>query len=194
MPTVKVRGAPTSKWRAAPKAKADKGPGDPRRAQAKLTVRRPNVPEVEIVLEKHEFVIGRQTVEVDLTLDDDLVSRKHARLTVDARGYFKLEDLGSKNGITFGGRTVRRLNLLTGDTFSIGKTEFVFHADMERLKQKAAPESPSNELSVIDVPIPTPSSIADEPEPPMLAGAEGAPEPDGAPDPGAAEPKDGPPG
>ncbi|MEO1335713.1 MAG: FHA domain-containing protein, partial [Myxococcota bacterium] len=86
-------------------------------ANLRLTVSRPDVPDVEIELKADEFVIGRATQGVDLTLEDDLVSRKHAKLSVKDNGYVMLEDLGSKNGITYSERTVRRLNLVDGDEF-----------------------------------------------------------------------------
>jgi pSer/pThr/pTyr-binding forkhead associated (FHA) protein len=133
---------------------------------AKLIVRRPNVPEVEIPLEKSEFVIGRAANEVDLTLDDEMVSRKHARLTLDGRGYFKLEDLGSRNGISYAGRVVRRLNLVDGDKFNIGKTELEFHANMTRFPKRAVPEPRSdNEPSEVKVPAPKASVVAETVEP-----------------------------
>lgn len=153
-------GAPTGKWPSAPPQLArEGGPGDPRNAGAKLTVRRPNVPDVQIPLEKPEFYIGRQTADVDLTLDDELVSKKHARIFVDARGYFRLEDLGSRNGISYSGRVVRRLNLIDGDTFSIGKTEFVFHANLARFQKKAQPE-PRKDSVAQEVSIPIPEAEA----------------------------------
>src|SRR5689334_16856934 len=122
-------GAPTAKVEA---ATPDEGRFDLERSEARLLVRRPGVPEVEIPIDKKEFLIGRLAAEADLVIDEDLVSRKHAVLTVDERGYFQLKDLESKNGITFEGRTVRRLNLLDGDKFSIGKTEMTFRARIPR--------------------------------------------------------------
>lgn len=151
-------GAPTGKWPTLPPHLQEQE-GGAKWTGAKLVVRRPGVPEVEIPIEKEEFVIGRKATEVDLALDDDLVSRRHASLTVDARGYFKLQDLGSKNGITFSGRTVRRLNLVDGDEFEIGKTAFVFSAEMKRfvgvapVKQAPPPRSESV-FGDVDVPAP----------------------------------------
>jgi pSer/pThr/pTyr-binding forkhead associated (FHA) protein len=148
-------GAPTGKWETAPKhLETEDDELDIRAADVSLTVRRPGVPEVEIPVEKSAFVIGRLASEVDLVLDDDLVSRKHARLTGDARGYFKLEDLESQNGITFQGRTVRRLNLVDGDTFRIGRTEFIFHAKMDRHSAPPPKATPSRKESEVYIPDP----------------------------------------
>ncbi len=152
-------GAPTGKWPTLPPHLTEPTSAAPIDG-ARLVVRRPGVPEVEIPIEKDEMVIGRKAADVDLALDDELVSRRHAILTMDARGYFKLQDQGSKNGITFAGRTVRRLNLIDGDEFSIGKTEFVFHAAMKRFAGIPAPvpkEPVARSESVygpVDVPTP----------------------------------------
>jgi pSer/pThr/pTyr-binding forkhead associated (FHA) protein len=156
-------GAPTGKWSSVPPHVGDESePADMTSSGARILIRRPGVPEVELVLERLEFVIGRQVNEVDLALDDDMVSRRHARITMDSRGYFRLEDLGSRNGIQYAGRIVRRLNLVDGDVFSIGKAEFVFHASMSRFKK--ADGTPARQDSVFDeIPVPKPekSVIAD---------------------------------
>lgn len=156
-------GAPTGKWPTLPPHLTEPTSAAPSDG-AKLIVRRPGVPEVEIPIEKDELVIGRKAAEVDLALDDELVSRRHASLTMDVRGYFKLQDLGSKNGITFAGRTVRRLNLIDGDEFSIGKTDFVFHAAMKRFEgiESPVPQEPivRSESVFGDVDVPTPKGDA----------------------------------
>lgn len=161
-------GAPTAKFQVAvPEPEAF----DLERSGAKLLVRRPDVPEVEIPISKNEFLIGRLAAEADLVLDDDLVSRKHAILTVDERGYFQLKDLESKNGITYEGRTVRRLNLLDGDVFKIGKTELTFHAKIQRYAAPPpATEAPPRSDSIMaDVNVPPPRA---QPQAPPEGGAE----------------------
>jgi pSer/pThr/pTyr-binding forkhead associated (FHA) protein len=151
-------GAPTGKWDTIPEhLRGEDQPYDIRQAEAKLKVRRPGVPEVTIPLEKTAFIIGRSPNEVDLVLDDEMVSKKHAKLTMDARGYFRLEDLGSQNKIRFKNRPVRRLNLVDGDVFSIGRTEFTFVAKMNRFPKGASPPSPAPRLdSVVEPPEPKP--------------------------------------
>ncbi|MBK8010100.1 MAG: FHA domain-containing protein [Deltaproteobacteria bacterium] len=126
-------GAPTGKWKA-PEASTTKSAFELEEAEARLFVERPNMPAVEIELTRPEFRIGRHADAVDLVLDDGLVSKEHAKLTFDGRGYFTLEDLGSRNGIEFQGRIVRRLNLLDGDVFRIGGTTFRFEAKLQRLE------------------------------------------------------------
>jgi pSer/pThr/pTyr-binding forkhead associated (FHA) protein len=66
-----------------------------------------------------EFVIGR-TSDCHLDLDDDLVSRKHAALTVRADGV-SIEDLASRNGVIVNGSLVKgSRELAHGDRISIG--------------------------------------------------------------------------
>ena len=146
------RGAPTSHW---PHLSAlnTKGPAI---TKLRLIVSRPDVPDVEIELTTREFVIGRAPQGVDLTLEDDLVSRRHARLTVNEQGYVNLEDLGSKNGITYAERTVRRLNLVDGDEFYIGKAKFVFRAEMKRFQHVEPPSAAGVRADSVFVEIPVP--------------------------------------
>jgi hypothetical protein len=89
-----------------------------------------------------------------------------------------LLDLNSKNGIDFEGRTVRKLNLVDGDKFGIGKAQFEFHADLQRFRlmssasakaaegaEAAQAQTPmENDLSLLaeDIPEPKISSTEDE--------------------------------
>src|SRR5262245_46462598 len=59
----------------------------------------------EIALEPGENLIGRQP-EAVVWIDDESVSRRHARIAVDRDGA-RLEDLGSKNGTYLDGRKIR---------------------------------------------------------------------------------------
>ncbi len=159
------RGAPTSHW---PHLSAQLNEKGSAITNLRLIVSRPDVPDVEIDLTAQEFVIGRATQGVDLTLDDDLVSRHHAKLTVNEKGYVKLEDLGSKNGILYAERTVRRLNLVDGDEFHIGKAKFVFRAEMQRFQSVEPPPAvrirADSVFVEIPVPEPKPVPIPDTPD------------------------------
>ncbi len=195
------RGAPTSHW---PHLSAKFDTKGPVITDLRLIVCRPDVPDVEIALKTDEFVIGRAPQGVDLTLDDDLVSRRHAKLTVNDRGYVNLEDLGSKNGILYAERTVRRLNLVDGDEFHIGKTKFVFRAQMRRF-QEVEPPKPVRiraDSVFVEVPVPDPQPVpvSDTPDDnvgwdPEAARASDIPDsaPPSAPDdePSNPDPKDG---
>jgi hypothetical protein len=68
--------------------------------------------------EAGELVIGRSS-ELDLVLVEDMVSRKHAKVTLDAGG-ITIADLGSTNGTFVNGEKVRRKLLKEGDRVLIG--------------------------------------------------------------------------
>jgi pSer/pThr/pTyr-binding forkhead associated (FHA) protein len=69
-----------------------------------------------------EFFIGR-SADCQLSLDDPLVSRRHALLTVSEGGVL-IEDLGSRNGVLINGtRITGRQSLVDGDKITIGGQE-----------------------------------------------------------------------
>jgi predicted component of type VI protein secretion system len=73
------------------------------------------------------FVIGRST-ECQLSLDDPLVSRKHALLVVADNGV-EIQDLGSRNGVVLNGSKIEHpVRLGDGDTIVIGSQEMVLSA------------------------------------------------------------------
>jgi hypothetical protein len=79
----------------------------------------------ELDLPRGSTVIGR-SLECHLTIDDPLVSRRHARITVgdDAA---HIEDLGSRNGVRLNGVPMRGLApLQSGDRVRIGTQELIF--------------------------------------------------------------------
>ena len=65
-----------------------------------------------------ELVIGRST-DLDMVLIEDMVSRKHARITL-APDQITIADLGSTNGTFVNGEKVRRALLKEGDRILIG--------------------------------------------------------------------------
>src|ERR1051325_12090223 len=68
----------------------------------------------QIVLESGEYVIGRAPGS-DILVDDQLVSRRHARLLVNDTTAL-LEDLQSENGVVVNERRIRRsVRLVDGD-------------------------------------------------------------------------------
>lgn len=68
--------------------------------------------------------IGRGST-CQVTIDDPLVSREHARLIVDGNR-ITLEDLGSRNGVKVGGKPILGpVELADGDRFRIGSQELV---------------------------------------------------------------------
>jgi DNA-binding NtrC family response regulator len=79
---------------------------------------------------------GRQAT---LSLDDDEVSRTHARLVAGPRGW-QLVDLDSTNGTTVNGVAARSVLLVDGDVIEIGGSFLVFRADAGAEAPAVSPE------------------------------------------------------
>ncbi len=77
------------------------------------------------VLESLPFVIGRGDA-ADLHLDSSRVSRVHARIERDSRG-FRVVDSTSTNGTLLNGTRVHDAPLVHGDILVIADIEFTFH-------------------------------------------------------------------
>ena len=128
--------------------------------------------------------IGREGA--DITLDDDQVSRSHARVSV-AGATITIEDLGSTNGTFVNGAKIDgATTLVPGDMVRIGATTFALEAEAEaevEREPEPAPEPAMPEPAVTVARAAAPEAPAPEPEPaPGLAtGTVGAPrEPFGA--------------
>ena len=66
-------------------------------------------------------LVGRSR-ECDIVLEDPDVSRRHARIVLDASGAWLVEDLGSTNGVAVnGGRISGSFQLASGDQVTFGK-------------------------------------------------------------------------
>ena len=74
-----------------------------------------------------DTVIGRSAT-CQLTLEDPLVSREHARIRIVGERA-TIEDLGSRNGVQVGGAALRQVHVLSdGERVRIGAQEMVFCA------------------------------------------------------------------
>ena len=96
--------------------------------------------------EGEEWILGRDADEVDILLEDPMVSRKHVICRHTAEGYI-LENLSSVNPATQNGKVITESVLLReGDILQIGSTFFRF------TEQPLAVESaaPSQEEAVLD--------------------------------------------
>jgi two-component system cell cycle response regulator len=92
-------------------------------------------------LQQPEQVIGR-SLSCDIQLDEDSVSRAHARIAVE-RKVTTVCDLDSTNGVFVNGHRVQRATLQDGDRLHLGETvlkylsgnntESKFHEDIYRL-------------------------------------------------------------
>jgi pSer/pThr/pTyr-binding forkhead associated (FHA) protein len=73
----------------------------------------------EFPLRPHrEIVIGRSS-DLDMVLVEDMVSRKHAKITTDDKAV-SIQDLGSTNGTFVNGEKIRKVDLKDGDRILIG--------------------------------------------------------------------------
>jgi hypothetical protein len=79
----------------------------------------------ELDLPQGGTIIGR-SLDCHLTLEDPLVSRRHARILVDEAGA-RIEDMGSRNGVRVNGAVIHEpVALRNGDRVRIGTQDFVF--------------------------------------------------------------------
>jgi DNA-binding winged helix-turn-helix (wHTH) protein len=97
----------------------------------------------EIALRPGENVIGRDETSM-LWIDDDSVSRRHARILIDASDAV-LEDLGSKNGTYLQGERIRAPKKLTNeDLITIGPASMIFRV-LEHTGSTASVSSPESD-------------------------------------------------
>jgi hypothetical protein len=80
------------------------------------------------LLDSGELVIGRSS-ELEMVLAEDMVSRKHAKLSL-GDGTITISDLGSTNGTFVNGEKVERAQLKEGDRILIGTSilKLISHA------------------------------------------------------------------
>lgn len=81
-------------------------------------------PPIKYPLFKTLVTIGRSAA-ADIQIDDDYISRLHARLISDEHGVI-VEDADSKNGIKVNSKAVKRESLKHGDVLEVGKLRFTF--------------------------------------------------------------------
>src|SRR5499427_558689 len=67
---------------------------------------------------EREIIVGRSS-ELDMVLVEDMVSRKHAKIST-AGGQITIQDLGSTNGTFVNGEKIKKVRLKEGDRILIG--------------------------------------------------------------------------
>ncbi len=75
-------------------------------------------------LKPSRTVIGKAP-DCDLPLEDGFLSGKHCEVRFEGSGY-RIVDLGSTNGIVLNDKKVREGELIDGDSFKLGNSEFKF--------------------------------------------------------------------
>jgi hypothetical protein len=70
------------------------------------------------IVPERQIVVGRSS-DLDMVLVEDMVSRKHARITMQSDQIW-IEDLGSTNGTFVNGEKIKRAHLKEGDRVLIG--------------------------------------------------------------------------
>ncbi len=81
-------------------------------------------------------VIGRGA-DVDLRLEDQRISRQHAKIIVDSKGAAVIEDLGSSNGTFLNGSQIERQELKEGDRLQLGSSAILKFSYQNEVEQKA---------------------------------------------------------
>ena len=72
----------------------------------------------KIPILQDQFIIGRGSKASDLAIKDANISRKHAAVIFHNGAYY-MKDLGSTNGVDFGGKPVDSKRIDEGDVFTI---------------------------------------------------------------------------
>lgn len=83
---------------------------------ARLLIRAPDAPSRAVVVSDADEVLVGRVAECAVFLDDDRISRRHARLFV-TNGTWQLEDLASKNGTLVDGVSVSTARALPGQAW-----------------------------------------------------------------------------
>ena len=86
-------------------------------------------------LDKPEVVMGRSS-EAAFQVDDDGISRKHAKVVMGATGHFQLVDLGSTNGTYLNGNRVSVAELTDGDKIQIGSNTVIKFSIQDQLEEQ----------------------------------------------------------
>ena len=107
------------------------------------------------------LIVGRDE-SCQLTLDDPDISREHFELVRDLDGV-QARDLGSKNGLLIGERSVRERRLRDGDEVTIGSTTLLYEEPAEEPMRSLTTEA---DLRVPATELPTGKPYEPEPQAP----------------------------
>jgi diguanylate cyclase (GGDEF)-like protein len=86
-------------------------------------------------LDRSETILGRST-EAQFQVEDDGISRKHAKVVALGDGRFQLVDLGSTNGTYLNGLRVNTAPLYDGDKIQIGSNTVLKFSIQDQLEEQ----------------------------------------------------------
>ena len=86
-------------------------------------------------LDVGDYLLGRAQ-HVDISLEDDGVSRKHARMSRSEDGSVHLEDLNSTNGTWVNGTQVNQRELVDGDRIQVGSVTILKFSYQDHFEEK----------------------------------------------------------
>lgn len=86
-------------------------------------------------LEKSEVVLGR-SADCQLQVDDDGISRRHAKVCVGPDGNFQVVDLGSTNGTFLNGVRIDAAGLQDGDKIQVGSNTILKFSLQDQLDEQ----------------------------------------------------------
>ena len=123
-------------------------------AAATLMIYAPDRAPFRYVMARGSVAIGRSPRSGnDLTIESDgQISKRHAKIEMDAEGRFTLYDLDSTNGTKVNGRRIDNRLLNDGDEIQIGETRLTF----QQMKRE---DSVSDSLGDSVFPAPRPGSV-----------------------------------
>jgi hypothetical protein len=102
-----------------------------------------------VLPDKGEILIGRRS-DIDLVLMEDMVSRQHARISIEGKT-IRIQDLGSTNGTFVNGEKITNAVVNRGDRILIGTSIMkIVESDKRPRKTKAGvmpPPRPDSEIS-----------------------------------------------
>ncbi len=107
---------------------------------------------------REQWQFGRRRITIgsrepaDVCLADSRVSRVHAAIEADARGYCLIDE-DSKNGTWLDGRMVQRVYLRDGDEFMVGQTRLRLELDAEEVELRFSARDRFGELIGASVPM-----------------------------------------
>jgi len=109
-----------------------------------------------------EIIIGRSS-DLDMVLVEDMVSRKHAKITTDEHSV-SIQDLGSTNGTFVNGEKIRAVRLKEGDRILVGTSI------IKLVTANNEPSVPSASMSENEARSRLQTTASRRPEPKMMQG------------------------